>query len=731
MPKSNRKSSSTLLLSLICLLIFLSSCRKVGQPSAGLSESVLGEATTSPNLVDGSQQIRLDQVFLLVDEPGVYQFCPGDLAGAISVDPLNLTIVHQNSPVQSWTEIVDGQVCLRFFAEHHGNRYTKQSVYQLSVASDKEQQIGSGELKPINESDLDAQRIRIQKQFEEDLIYDPMVENDYPWLWARIPMAASTSLQVDTTGLDLENAEVILSFWAKSESPVTESGNATDHRVVVTFNQGEDRVINWAGNSVYTTTLQSIQGTFQTDQKLRIDLKLDPLGGTLGDTVYLDKLVISGLVNGNVFPAMYAGGNLIVPPGQVDQAIQILEFEAENPKRLFFIQPEAAGNYLLPDDAGTRYYIFRENDIRTPELRLHSGMAFDLRAPEYMGDYLVLGQQKFEPGLQRLMNDRLQSGLVPMFINIQAIYDQFGAGYPEPEAIRKFLDYAVKNWSLPPRYVLLVGDTSHQAGDLNSGSADVWVPSSFIYTALGGWTLSDADLVDFDRDGTPDLPIGRIPVRDERGLDVVVDKILGYEAQRLKNDQRQEIGMIIESGEPSFSDLATGFAASLPETFPLLDMSNRSVNFTRDWLQNYLKQPDPSLLVFIGHGSLTQLANTNLLNSDDFTSMDQASSYGVMAMFTCLTGYFGHPKSEAIGEMLLERPESGMAAVIVPTSLTLPDRQTALVSAFSDSLSDLEVRRIGDLVLQTQRLSLEIDPTDLDIVRTWLLLGDPAMRIWP
>ena len=42
-------------------------------------------------------------------------------------------------------------------------------------------------------------------------------------------------------------------------------------------------------------------------------------------------------------------------------------------------------------------------------------------------------------------------------VDVEDVYDEFSAGEKDAVAIRSFLSSAVRNWPIPPRYVLLAG----------------------------------------------------------------------------------------------------------------------------------------------------------------------------------------------------------------------------------------------------------------------------------
>jgi hypothetical protein len=100
-----------------------------------------------------------------------------------------------------------------------------------------------------------------------------------------------------------------------------------------------------------------------------------------------------------------------------------------------------------------------------------------------------------------------------------------------------------------------------------------------------------------------------------------------------------------------------------------------------------------------------------------------------MVHLTCLTGLFTHPKTESLAERLLWQPGGGAAAVLAPTSLTLPLDQGFLSEALAQAyLADPDAR-LGDLLLAAQRQIPPGDPGTREVLLTYLLFGDPGMRI--
>ena len=85
----------------------------------------------------------------------------------------------------------------------------------------------------------------------------------------------------------------------------------------------------------------------------------------------------------------------------------------------------------------------------------------DLRATDNAAAYVAIGPSDLLAAVQPLLDWHTAHGLATMAVPVQAIYDQFGEGQTEAEAIRSFLQYATTHWATQPQYVLLVGDASY------------------------------------------------------------------------------------------------------------------------------------------------------------------------------------------------------------------------------------------------------------------------------
>jgi hypothetical protein len=68
-------------------------------------------------------------------------------------------------------------------------------------------------------------------------------------------------------------------------------------------------------------------------------------------------------------------------------------------------------------------------------------------------------------------------------------------------------------------------------------------------------------------------------------------------------------------------------------------------------------------------------------------------------------------------------------AVLAPSSLTLPIDQSFLSQAFVEAMIADPQARLGEIHLQARRSVPPDTSGSLDVMRTFMLFGDPALRI--
>jgi len=132
----------------------------------------------------------------------------------------------------------------------------------------------------------------------------------------------------------------------------------------------------------------------------------------------------------------------------------------------------------------------------------------------------------------------------------------------------------------------------------------------------------------------------------------------------------------------------------------------------------------PLLVNYYGHGSVTVWTGAGLLDSDSAAGLMNSNRLSVFTMMTCLNGYSHDAYIDSLGESLLKAPQGGAVAVWASAGFTEPEPQFLMNRQLYGALFAGPSPRLGDAI-RAARLTV----VDNDVRRTWILLGDPSMRI--
>ena len=127
---------------------------------------------------------------------------------------------------------------------------------------------------------------------------------------------------------------------------------------------------------------------------------------------------------------------------------------------------------------------------------------------------------------------------------------------------------------------------------------------------------------------------------------------------------------------------------------------------------------------YMGHGSVN-LWSGSLLTNEDAGTLTNGERLPVFVMMTCLNGYFHDPSLDSLAESLLKAENGGAVAVWTSTGMTVPGEQSVL----NKQLYQLLFTSGNAMTLGEATTQAKAAVTDGDIRRTWVLLGDPTMRL--
>jgi hypothetical protein len=102
----------------------------------------------------------------------------------------------------------------------------------------------------------------------------------------------------------------------------------------------------------------------------------------------------------------------------------------------------------------------------------------------------------------------------------------------------------------------------------------------------------------------------------------------------------------------------------------------------------------------------------------------------IVLTVTCLSGFFQHPNTPSLGEVLLRDKNGGAVAALVPSSAALLEDQRFLAEGLARGLAAGHAggQSLGEVILQAQT-GLPDTPGVREFLLTFNLLGDPTLRL--
>ena len=340
-------------------------------------------------------------------------------------------------------------------------------------------------------------------------------------------------------------------------------------------------------------------------------------------------------------------------------------------------------------------------------------------------DFLIITHRDLIGSVEPLGHLRRREGMTVAVVDVQDIFDEFSYGAPGPGAIRDFLSWTQANWERAPRFVLLVGDGSFDPRNhLGSTGDPHLVPSPLIDTALLE-TASDDWFVDFDNDGLGEMSLGRLPARTAREADRMVSRIVNY----VPGNTVPKVLMVADRSDTNasfnFEVASDELAALVPSSLEVqrIYRGNHAPSVVRDEIISGINQ-GAQVVNFIGHGSVEVWTGESIFSTSDTADLTNGDRLPLVLMMTCLNGLYQNPLRESLAESLVRSETGGAIAVWSSSGMTPPSPQLGMSRVLFNDLFGSQPLRLGEAIRNAKR-----GTRGLDVRRTWMLFGDPTMRI--
>ncbi|HKS22733.1 MAG TPA: C25 family cysteine peptidase [Thermoanaerobaculia bacterium] len=365
-------------------------------------------------------------------------------------------------------------------------------------------------------------------------------------------------------------------------------------------------------------------------------------------------------------------------------------------------------------------FAFGDDRVQAPA-QIVVNVGSTLNAAKNGADLVIITNKAFSAAAASLKAARDAQGISTTIADVQNVYDEFSYGAHGPDAIRAFLQRAKTSWTKAPRYAILLGDSSFDPRNYyGMGNVD-FVPTKLIATAYLR-TASDDWFADWNDTGLAQIAIGRIPVRTADEAAGVVNKLVRRAS--VTGPWMKNVSIITDrtNGVP-FTVAGDQLSALVPGTFA----TNRI---------SFAATPNPSQAVidsfnngalltnYIGHGSV-EIWSSDVFSSTAAAALTNGDKLPFVVTMNCLNGYFHDLFQESLGEALLKNANGGAIGAWASSALTSPDQQLKVNLALYRQLFGGNTT-IGDAVLKAKQ-----ETTDIDVRRTWILFGDPTLKLQP
>jgi hypothetical protein len=665
-------------------------------------------------------------VKMWVKREGFYRVTASELAGA-GLDPkadtglLQLYADGQEIPINVITD-KDGLLsAIEFYGRGVDAAYTDQRVYWLVSGLEpglriKQEQAGG---QPTASQSFLYTAERRDRTIYFSSLRNGERENFFGAVIAASPVDQSLTLQhVDQSATGNATIEVAL-----------QGVTTLAHKVWVYLNGvlvGETAFEGQVGAASKFNVAQSLLRS--GENQVRLVAQAGPTDICLIDFIRLSYWH-SFTADENALRFTTPGNQEVTIGGFTSGAIRVLDVtDADTPQELVGkIEQEKTGFVVTvaSPGAGERQLLATTDDQSSRPAKIAPNQPSGLRTPAHSADFVIVARREFFTAVEPLRALRSKQGLKVELADIEDVFDEFSFGTKSPQAIKDFLHYATTSWKARPRYVLLVGDASYDGKNyLGLGDWDL-VPTRLIDTSLME-TASDDWLADFNADGIADLAIGRLAARSSEEVSTIVRKIIDYD----RSDPLESMLLVADVNNGfNFEAASTELRALIPQNLRVEQIFRGQLGDTtaKNKLIDGITRGQ-KVVNYTGHGSVN-LWSGSLLTNEDARNLTNAERLPVFVMMTCLNGYFHDPALDSLAESLLKAENGGAVAAWTSTGLTGPVEQSLLNQQlyrllFATGNAPGQKMTLGDATI---RAKAEVN--DGDIRRTWVLLGDPTMRL--
>lgn len=353
-------------------------------------------------------------------------------------------------------------------------------------------------------------------------------------------------------------------------------------------------------------------------------------------------------------------------------------------------------------------------------------------------DYLVITPQIFSDGAEELVNYRNQNVKddvkAAQYIILENL-PQYNLNSAPDTLIRNALQWAIANWTVNPKYVVLIGDDAAQCapGDSVAFSRGPMPTHMNGYIKTISSEMPKQILVDYsdiwytkNDQGVSSFVIGRIPCENTQQLSTYIQKLKLYEdakAGRWKNsvlyfadDSLQGSRIDLMDFERFIWKISDVFKNRFSKYVFLNEFTgqNRSIN-AKNVFFNAVNE-NVNWVIMTGHANPTMLTDENVLNASDKDLFKNTEKPVIFFSLTSSNGGFYFETEASMCKSYLFAPNGGAVAYIAsPNTAYISYSYQMMLTICMNADKDPGIS-LGSLVA-----SAYIDKMEFE------LFGDPAI----
>jgi hypothetical protein len=658
---------------------------------------------------------------IAVKAEGLYRVTRAQLAA---------TNFNVNAPVANWQLYADGVEqaiivgpngdYIEFYGRSIDNRYTDTKFYYLVVGTTPGRRM-SFNSRRLNNSQLVARSFLNNFRYKIRDFTSPYVgdisngedENFFSKLIMGDP-SPPTNIVTNIKGVDTSSPQTTLTFKMHGLS-------FTPHTITVKLNNAVVGTITGAGRTplekqftVPTSMLVEGNNTFTFSTSSG---SASTVSQVLFDTVNIAyNRNFTADSNRLTFTTTYGRATRI--QGFTSSNIRVFDISDPNGTALVNARNEGNGSVFIPANRPQMLFAVGDEGILQPSAAaITSNSPSTILASAANKDLVIISHGNFIAAAEPLAAYRRSQGLTVEVVNVEDVYDESGFGSVTPLSIRSFLQ------SVNPKYALLIGDANYDQRNYQNAEPSNFVPTRS-FESVYGEAVSDDLLVDFNNDNIPDFPIGRLPVKANAGLQNIINKIQSFEAT-VSTALLQKGGLFISDSALDWDFYGSNLKvrAELPANTPVkfIKRTDGDSATVRQMIINDINS-GRFLVAYSGHGQIGAWWASAVFSRNDAALLTN-TVYPLFLPLNCLNGAFADSFNESLAEAMVESPHGAVAAWS-SSGLTYPDQQELMAIRFFKTIGAGEFDRIGDAVKISKGAT-----TDPDVRRSWILLGDPTLKI--